>query len=188
MQTDASVQEPKPVQQVTTAQEPKPVQHVAPAQEPRPLLQEAPTEEVRPTIYDGETGLYAPWYFALRTQEEMERCDRYGQLFLLLVAKAAPDLPGERKQALVDGMKGSFRATDIVAHLGDHRFAVLLPNTGLSASSAIEQRLVSRLVEGEVTIGFALYPGGGFDLAELLQAAESGWHVAEADDELTEAA
>ncbi len=136
-------------------------------------------EEVRPAIYDGETGLYASWYFALRIQDEMERCDRYGQLFLLMAVEASPGLPGERRQALVDRMKVSFRATDLFAYLGDDRFAVLLPNTGLSASSTIEQRLVSRLAGNEATIGYALYPGGGADLSELLQTAECQLHTAE---------
>ena len=129
--------------------------------------------EAQPAIYDGETGLYASWYFALRIQDEMERCERYGQLFLLMAVEAAPGLPGERRQALVDCMKASFRATDLVAYLGDQRFAVLLPNTGLSARAAIEQRMVSRLAENETTIGYALYPGGGTDLSELLQSAEN---------------
>ena len=98
----------------------------------------------RLSIYDKESGLYADWYFGLRLDKEIARSRRYRQPFALLLIENNDGNLGEAvKQLVFRALDDTLRDTDIVAHLTDKRFAVLLTNTdargALVATARIEK-------------------------------------------------
>jgi len=142
-------------------------------------VQRLPERERRQAVFDAETGLYAPWYFDLRIDEEMARSDRYGGLFIVvLIEPAGGSLPPEEGQAIVSYMKRGLRQTDLVTHLGGYRFAALLPSAGEAAGAVVARRIATSLGATQVRVGIACYPGGGSDFASLLDAAHARAQVA----------
>lgn len=126
----------------------------------------------RLAIYDRESGLYAYWYFSLRLREELTRSRRYGQpLAVLLVESARGRLEHEEEQRLFHIMSNGFRETDLTAHLGSLRFAVLLPNTNEPGARVVAERLPGELAPLEVHVGRGTFPADGEDLPSLLRAA-----------------
>jgi GGDEF domain-containing protein len=126
----------------------------------------------RLAIYDRETGLYAYWYFGMRLEEEMERAVRHGQpLAVLLVEAIHGRLPIDEEQLLFDAMAESFRDSDMVAHLGNLRFAVLLMDTDVNGALIAVRRLRERCASDELQFGLASFPEDGEDWPSLLRAA-----------------
>ena len=126
----------------------------------------------RLAIYDGETGLFAYWYFSLRLDEEVGRCTRYGQTFSLLLLEAqtgrwAPD----DESALFRYLAESFRDCDLVAHLGNLRFIVLLTNTDAQGAVVVREHLQADEQLRNLTAGLATFPADGATCDELLTAA-----------------
>ena len=126
----------------------------------------------RLAIYDRETGLFAYWYFSLRLEEEVSRCARYGQTFslLLLDARTGRWSP-EDESALFQHMSVSLRNCDLVAHLGNLRFIVLLANTDATGALVVREHLTANERLGDLTVGFASFPGDGESSEALLTAA-----------------
>ncbi len=125
----------------------------------------------RLAIYDRETGLFAYWYFSLRLKEEVARCARYGQGFSLLLLEAqtgrlAPDEEG----ALFRHMSESFRNSDLVTHLGNLRFIVLLASTDAQGAMVVREHLTADEQLGDLTIGVASFPADGESCEALLTA------------------
>lgn len=135
----------------------------------------------RMAIYDRETGLYAYWYFSLRFREEIARASRHGQSFVLvLVEPTQGQLDTEREEQLLNIMIEGFRSTDLVAHLGDLRFAMLLSNIGVDGDKQVCRRLRDEFGTLEVRIGLASYPDHGEDWESLLKAAQGSSEAAQA--------
>lgn len=111
-------------------------------------------------VRDGLTGLYNHRYFQERTQEEVNRAERYGHPLSLvffdidhfklyndrnghpqgdnaLVVIASLLRQGSRQSDIVARVRGS----DIVARYGGEEFVVLLPETGLETSRSVAERL-----------------------------------------------
>lgn len=85
-------------------------------------------------------------------------------------------------------LQGAIRATDMVARLGGDEFAVLLPATDRDGAGHAARAIVAtlaepfdlddqRLVVG-ISIGIALAPLHGADVAGLLRAADAAMYVA----------
>ncbi len=126
----------------------------------------------RLAIYDRETGLYADWYFRLRLQEELARSRRFGDPCALLLAESTRGRLGrEGEQALFRAMSRTFRGTDLIAHMGSLRFAVLLTKTTREGAQVARDRLEASMVAGSLHIGFACYPEDGVDWRSLVAAA-----------------
>jgi GGDEF domain-containing protein len=126
----------------------------------------------RLVIYDRETGLYADWYFRLRLQEEIARSRRFGHPSALLLAESTRGRLGrEREIRLFESITKSFRGTDLVAHMGNLRFAVLLTNTTPEGAAVAKERLASSVPAGLLQIGVACYPQDGEDWRSLMAAA-----------------
>jgi GGDEF domain-containing protein len=124
------------------------------------------------TIYDPVTGLCAGWYFKLRLQEEITRATRY-KLPLGLMLIEAPDKRRDRdsKGRTVSAMASTFRTSDLVGHLDESRYGVLLLNTDAESSRKAKKRLRMSLSERDATIGLACYPEDASDWRELLTKA-----------------
>ena len=126
----------------------------------------------RLVIYDRETGLYADWYFRLRLQEELARSRRFGHPCALMLAESTRGRLGrEGEQALFQAITKTFRGTDLVAHMGSLRFAVLLSNTAPEGAQLARDRLEASVPAGSLLIGFACYPDDGEDWRSLFAAA-----------------
>ena len=145
-------------------------------------LQSAREEELRRlerhgrrlAIYDRETGLYAHWYFTLRLEEEIVRAKRHGENFaLLLVESLRGRLDEDTERLLVERLRNGFRGTDLVAHIGNLRFVILLASTDAVGANVVFQRMVREEMPCPVQIGLALFPDDGIDWRSLLDAAEA---------------
>lgn len=126
----------------------------------------------RLSIYDKGSGFYANWYFGLRLCEEIARSNRYGQPFtLLLVEDLARGLGESMRKVVFRCMDETLRSTDIVAHLNESRFVVLLTNTDLRGALVAIRRIRESLQAGEVRVGVACYPEDGPSVQSLLTTA-----------------
>ena len=126
----------------------------------------------RLAIYDRETGLFAYWYFSLRLEEEVARCTRYGQTFSLLLLEAQTGRWAfDDESALFRHMSDSFRSCDLVAHLGNLRFIVLLANTDAQGAIVVREHLTAGEKLGDINVGLASFPGDGASCEALLTAA-----------------
>jgi diguanylate cyclase (GGDEF)-like protein len=92
-------------------------------------------------------------------------------------------------QQVAERLGRPLRRSDTLARLGGDEFAVLLgPPTGLETACRVAERLVEQLVapftvdgsrlEVGVSIGVALFPDHGADLATLLQQADAAMYKA----------
>jgi GGDEF domain-containing protein len=139
----------------------------------------------RLVIYDRETGFYADWYFRLRLQEELARSRRFNHPCALILAESKRGRLGKEQEAeLFKAITRSFRGTDIVAHMGNLRFAVLLTNTPRQGAEIARERLALS-VGGGMDVGFACFPEDGDDWRSLVAAAggpSSDFYAAAAHD------
>jgi GGDEF domain-containing protein len=127
----------------------------------------------RLAIYDRETGLYAHWYFTLRLEEEIARARRDGEGFaLLLVESLRGRLDEDTERLLIERLRNGFRGTDLVAHIGNLRFVVLLASTDSVGANVVYQRMAREAMPCPVQIGLALFPDDGVDWRSLIEAAE----------------
>jgi hypothetical protein len=119
------------------------------------------------TVRQHGRGLYPDWYFHLRLEEEMDRAERYGLHFTLLVLTKPEDAEtvGEWFSSRI---QPRLRKTDLPALLDDGRLAVLLLHT--QRAGALRRRLTSMPAFGG-TVGFACFPEDGEDVATLMDIA-----------------
>jgi diguanylate cyclase (GGDEF)-like protein len=148
---------------------------------------------------DTLTGLYSRWYYHERLRAEVARSRRYKEPLTLLIAaldgysSRAELRSAPHREAVVAGVARVLRTcvrekVDVPCHLGDGRFALLMPNTRCDASVAgVVARRVRDVVAGTcfsdddlgelgrftVRLGCAGYPGHADDPSELAAAAES---------------
>ena len=126
----------------------------------------------RLAIYDRETGLLAYWYFSLRLDQELARCARHGQTFSLLLLEAQTGRwASDDESALFQYMAESFRNCDLVAHLGNLRFIVLLTNTDAQGAMVVRDHLQADEQLRSVTARIASFPTDGESCEALLTAA-----------------
>ncbi len=89
---------------------------------------------------DHHTGLHNARYFEERLRREIARARRYDRRLGLLVF----DLEQGRGADLVaagDRIRAAVRATDIASHLGDGRFAVILPEAAEADAERLHRRI-----------------------------------------------
>jgi diguanylate cyclase (GGDEF)-like protein len=129
---------------------------------------------------DPLTNLRNRRYFGERLRRECARARRYNRALGLLLFEAeggVSDLPaaGERIQGVV-------RATDIASHLGDGRFAVIMPEAGQADVERLHRRLQfalgGRIENGDEGVG--LHAG----LVELRSEDEPSVLLRRAEDAL----
>lgn len=133
-----------------------------------------------PALTDEPTGLANRLHFELVYSYLFAGADR-GVVLTLLVASTPMPTP-EVARALGERLQDVTRASDLVAHLGSGRFAVLLLGTNLSGGRIAADRMDEALREvaaGPVCIGVASYDPDMKESAQLLEAADSALRVAE---------
>ena len=114
----------------------------------------------RRDIYDGETGIYARWYFEQRLNEECSRARRHGDL-MTVICIAVDD-----RGALTAGyrLRRHVRDYDLVGRLARTRFAIAVLDAGPDSADVVGDRLRATLGDGS-DVGSAWFPddGGGFE-------------------------
>ncbi|AKU91918.1 GGDEF domain-containing protein [Vulgatibacter incomptus] len=128
-----------------------------------------------PDLRDPETGAHGPSFFGEYAAKEVQRAQRYGRSFALVLLRvdALPmlqkTLGAEAARSLLRGIAGAVgrvaRDVDVVARLSDDELVVLLPETDhfgalmfqRRALAAAEEDLASRGIAGAQVV--ALEPG-----------------------------
>jgi hypothetical protein len=123
----------------------------------------------RPGI-DRMSGLCAPWYFRLRVEEEIARCERYGGALTVVRVTGETQQLNVARKALADRL----RRVDVPGDFGD-MVAVMLPATDRAGAEV----LVGRLREATPGVEFAVteHPADGTTVEALL-----GQHAWSTDD------
>jgi diguanylate cyclase (GGDEF)-like protein/PAS domain S-box-containing protein len=146
-------------------------------------------EQIRyQATHDALTGLANYREFMDTLERELRRAERSHPSFTVLLLdlddlKRINDrlghLTGNRAlKRLAEAMKEQCRATDLAARYGGDEFAVLLIDSDQRMAQHVAQRIEARVREdGEeppisVSIGMAVYPGGGRTAEDLLENAD----------------
>jgi GGDEF domain-containing protein len=137
----------------------------------------------RLAIYDRATGLFHSWYFELRLNEEVERCQRYGSSMAVLAISIEPRDKEEYRRnwkelnsSLGQLVASTVRTVDISASFGHLEYAVCLPQCDGEGARAAATRLVNALGEHSANIGVGLYPEDGTNGKTLLEHARQRPH------------
>lgn len=136
-----------------------------------------------PALIDADTGLANSLHFELVYTYLFQAGDRGLPFTVMLVSQGEADHTPERLQSVGQAIETTTRSSDLVAHVGRGRYAVLLMGTNLQgsriAADRIEMALAGKL-EGPLCFGLAAYRPGFENAQMLLRAADSALLVAEA--------
>ncbi|MCZ7586998.1 MAG: diguanylate cyclase [Deltaproteobacteria bacterium] len=151
-------------------------------------------------IKDELTGLFVRRFFKHRIQEEINRADRYGAGFALIMIdidhfKSINDTYGHLvgDEALVTISKvitDTLRSTDIPCRFGGEEFAIFLPETGGEGAVRLAERLRKKVSETPVpnmpkpmtiSAGVAVYPDHGRDITGLVKSADMALYQAKGE-------
>ncbi len=116
---------------------------------------------------------------------EIDKARRYGRRFA--IATVAFEGPGEGEERrpppvshaeMADQLLRAARDTDVLAHVDEHEFHLLMPETDGLGAHAARRRVLARLFErgGKVIprgllVGVSTFPHDGADLSQLLRVA-----------------
>ncbi len=118
---------------------------------------------------DPATGLFDRSGALSRLEQELARCRRYGRT--MSVAVLEPEQPVGTKVAVAASLvRRNLRAPDIVGHLGEGTFVVVLPESTHQAACSIVNRLAPEL-QNELGLRYRLAvvePSGESETAEAL--------------------
>jgi len=134
-----------------------------------------------PALTEEQTGLANRLHFELVYSYLFEGADRGVPLTLLLLSTPAstPDL----LRALGEKIQLTTRSSDLVAHLGNGRFIIILLGTNLSGGRIAADRLedaLAPLIIGPLCMGLAGWQPEMRDSGELLKAVDIALQKAEA--------
>jgi GGDEF domain-containing protein len=143
------------------------------------------------SLQDPSTLLLQPWYFELRTVEEMNRCERYSTTMALMrvVIRDEPvQAIGDWQSAFAEELGAKFykavRTTDLVARLSESEYVACLPQTTEKGVRAAARRVATWNPTLPLNIGWATFPEDGRNLTSLLEhaLARSSQSIAETSD------
>lgn len=126
-----------------------------------------------PALTDGNTGLANLLHFELVYSYLFQAADRGVVLTLMLVSAPAPGTDALRHMG--ERIQATTRGSDLVAHLGNGRFAVILLGSNLPGGRIAADRVESALqpvAMGPVSIGLAAYAPEMKESSELLEAVD----------------
>lgn len=132
-----------------------------------------------PALTDPDTGLANRLHFELVYRYMFQAGDRGMAFTIMLVAvggERALDIDAEGLRRMGDTLQSTTRLSDLVAHVGGPRFAVLLLGTNLPGARIAADRIESALRETTaepISIGIATFDPRMKHHGELLDAAES---------------
>ena len=95
---------------------------------------------------DHVTGLHNARYFDERLRREVARARRYDRRLSLMLFDLEQG-GGANLAAAGDRIRAAIRATDVASHLGDGRFAVIVPEAGEADAERLRRRIHAGLVE-----------------------------------------
>ena len=172
-------------------------EHIALALENAKLFQETKLL----AITDGLTGLYNHRFFVDGLKVELERAERYKRNLSLLILdvdqfKHYNDTHGHPKgDEIISGIAGlmrkNLRGADIACRYGGEEFAIILPETGKEAATAVAERIRKAISDYpfpfretqplgtiSVSIGVATYPSDDNDMEVLIRKADDALYRA----------
>jgi diguanylate cyclase (GGDEF)-like protein len=140
--------------------------------------------------HDALTGLPNRRELERQLKRELERSNRYGEIFSLAIIdldhfKELNDSRGHEagdvllRQA-ADTIQEACRASDFSGRLGGDEFALLLPETNQFAAAALCERLraeIETLADVSLSWGVAEYPVHGVTTSALMRAADAAMYV-----------
>lgn len=138
-----------------------------------------------PALTDSRTGLANRLHFELVYRYMFAAGDR-GMAFtvmLLSIGGAEEEVGDDRLHAIGETIHRTTRSSDLVAHLGETRFVVLLLGTNLPGSRVAADRIEAAMRESgvdSVSIGLATFSPTMTESLTLLRSVESALAAAEA--------
>ena len=84
---------------------------------------------------------------------------------------------------IAQAVRTAARTEDVVARYGGDEFALILPNSGVSAAFEVGRRLREEVLTAagamdvDLTVGIALYPGDGQDVDTLIERADAAMYT-----------
>ncbi|HOT22984.1 MAG TPA: diguanylate cyclase [Thermoleophilia bacterium] len=147
----------------------------------------------RRAVTDGLTGLYNHRHFQETLAAEVQRADRYGLTFTLLMMdldrfKTVNDRFGhphgdQALQEVAAVLQQNARASDFVARYGGEEFVMLVPGTTVKQAGALAERIAQGVRDIvlevpdppplSISVGMADYPVCGRDRESLIAAADA---------------
>jgi diguanylate cyclase (GGDEF)-like protein len=149
-------------------------------------------------VRDSLTGLYTRAAFVDRIAEEVQRSQRYGEQFCLLLAdldhfKSVNDVFGHRRgdaalASFAERVRSALRGTDVLFRYGGEEFAFILPHTtrqdGIDLAARLLDAVRSRPLPGvpelrvTASIGLASFPEEAQTTDELFDKADGRLYAA----------
>lgn len=137
-----------------------------------------------PALTDAQTGLANGLHFELVYSYLFAAGDRGLSFTVMLLSVGGPDgIPKERLRTVGQKVRATTRDSDLVAHVGNGRYVVLLLGTNLQGARIAADRLevaLGEVTEGAAAFGLAAYDRRMRDSSELLEAADRALLAAEA--------
>jgi len=152
------------------------------------------------SVHDPLTGLYNRRVFEQRINEEMERAKRYQRelsIFMLDIDyfKQINDTYGHQNGDITlchiaELLNQSIRKSDYVARYGGEEFIIVLPDTSLTKSHELAERLCHKIAKKTITLkdgkeisitatlGVAAFPLHGQSWHELVHASDNAMYAA----------
>jgi GGDEF domain-containing protein len=134
-----------------------------------------------PALTDAETGLANRLHFELVYSYLFEAGDRGLTFTVMLVSTGNPSRSDLR--TIGQAVRLTTRAADLVSHVGQGRYVVLLLGTNLQGARIAADRVENALRDmapGPVCFGIAAFRPKMKESSELLEAADSALAAAEA--------
>ncbi len=150
----------------------------------------------RQAVTDPMTGLFNRRYFQDQLTKEIDRIQRFGHPFSLIIShldylKKINDTYGHTSGDLAikhisNVMKNSVRDVDTVGRFGGEEFVVLLPETELRQARVVADRICTAIAEtpvegiGTITayLGLATFPNDAMDRNKLFELADKALFLA----------
>lgn len=128
-------------------------------------------------LVDSTTGLLSRNGFVRRLRDEHERATRFNRSLAVLSLTVTGDglIDSAGTQSLGHRLASYARHVDLLARVGERRFALMLPETHLVGAQELARRLASDLSRDQslpVAVGVAVFPEHAGNAERLLRCAE----------------
>src|SRR6185312_14312508 len=134
------------------------------------------------TIKDPGSSAYSFAYYVDVAGREIDKARRYGRRFAVATVAFEPQPDGRppllRHAEMADQLLKAARDTDVLAHVDEHEFHLLMPETDGLGAHAARCRVLARLAErggkaipAGLLVGVSTFPHDGSDLSQLLRVA-----------------
>jgi len=136
-----------------------------------------------PALTDSRTGLANRLHFELVYSYLFEAGDRGMPFTVMLISVLGGERTDRELRTVGETILRTTRAADLVAHVGNGRYVVLLLGTNLQGARIAADRLDAALRAGSsrsICFGLAAYRDEMVDSSELLEAADKALLAAEA--------